>query len=72
MPSLSLLKQVSVCARSYEDDGITFKLVNQQEVATNMAFTVVGPFTLQSMIQPLWPQRRIVGDEQQHRLFQKS
>jgi hypothetical protein len=24
------------------------------------------------MIQPLWPQRRIVGDEQQHRLFQKS
>ena len=38
--------------------------------AADVALAVIGPVTFERMVQPLGPQRRIVGDEQQHRLLQ--
>ena len=37
-------------ASADEVDCIAFKLVDQQEVAANVAFTVIGPIAAQRMI----------------------
>ncbi len=73
-PSWALLEQVGMAARAHEDDLLSsatpLQPVDQQEVAADVALTVVSPFADKCVVQPLWLERRIVGDQQQHRLFQ--
>ena len=46
--------------------------VDHKEVASDMALAMVGPLALERVIQPLWPKRRIVCDEQHHDFLQLS
>lgn len=54
----------------HEVNRISFKLVNQQEVAANVAFPVVGPIAFERVIQPLSAKWAIVGNQEQHRLLE--
>lgn len=65
----SFLKQFRVRACPDEGDDIAVQPVDQQEIATDVAFAVVGPIALGRVIQPLCSQRQVVGNQQQHRLF---
>lgn len=47
---LSLTKQLSVSAGTHEVNGIAFKLVDQEKIATNMAFTEICPIALERVI----------------------
>lgn len=53
-------------------DAVAFDLVDEQEIAANMAFTVIRPVSLQGVTLPFWSERCIVGDQQQHRLLQSA
>lgn len=66
----SFLEQFGVRTRTHEDDGVALQPVDQQEVSADVTFAVVGPITLQRVIKPFRPQRGIIADKQQHRLFQ--
>jgi len=68
--SLSILEQIGVRPRAYEDDGITLEPVDQQEITANVAFAMVSPVAFEWMVQPFGTQRRIVGNEQQYGHFQ--
>ena len=57
-------------AGAHEVDVMTPHLVNQQEVAPNMAFPVIGPLALQCVVQPLGAQGYVIGDQQNHGLFE--
>lgn len=63
-----------MAARAHEDDllasATALQPVDQQEVAADVAFAMVSPFAGKGVVQPLRPERRIIGDQQQHRLFQ--
>src|SRR5690349_13649813 len=59
-------------AGANEDDRIPLNLIDEQEVAADVTFAVVAPFTLEWMIQPFRRQGRIIGYEKQHRLFQPT
>jgi hypothetical protein len=71
---VSSLEQIGMCSCPHEDDALhrssTFEPVNQEEIPANVAFSMIGPVAGQRVIQPLRPQRTIVGDEQQHHLFE--
>jgi hypothetical protein len=45
-----------VGAAANEDDGIAFQLINQQEVAANVTFSVIIPVAFERMIQPFGSQ----------------
>ena len=70
----ALLKQVGMRAGAHEDKLLVrtaaLQLVDEQKVAADVALTVVGPATDKCMVQPLWPERRIVCDKRQHDLLQ--
>lgn len=65
-----ILKQFGVRARAHKNDRVVVGFENQQEVATNVAFTVVGPVTLERVVKPFGAERSVVGDKQQHRFLQ--
>ena len=50
-------KEFGVRARSHKVDSVVSKLVDQQEVAPDVTFTMVGPFTFQWVIQPFDAER---------------
>ena len=47
-------------------NAIAFKPVDQQKVAADMAFAVVGSMAFQRMVEPFRAKRPIVGNQQQH------
>lgn len=53
-----------------EVDGGVLDLVNQEEIPTYVTFSMVGPFALEGVIQPLRAQWRVVGDQEQHGLLE--
>src|SRR6185295_4468073 len=55
---------------AHEVELISIDLIDQEEVATDVTFTVITPFPFQGMIEPLWTKRGVVSNQQQHRLFQ--
>lgn len=61
-------------AGSDKDNKIGFafviKPVNKKEIPTNMAFPVSFPLAFQWMIQPFSTERTVIGDQQQHYLFE--
>ena len=58
-------------ASSNEDYLIALsELVDQQEIAPNMAFPVVRPLTAQRMIVVFRRQSALICDEQHHRVFE--
>lgn len=57
-------------SRPHEVNRISFNLVNQQEIAANVAFPVVSPIAFERVVQPLSAQRAIVGNQQEHRLLE--
>ena len=63
-----------MCPRSNERDRCVSvaasQAIDQKKVTPDMTLAMVGPIALERMIQPLGPQRRIVGNEQQHDLLQ--
>ena len=64
------LEQTGIGARAHEVDGVAFQLVDQQEVAADVAFTVIGPIPFDRVVQPLGSKGRVVGDQQQHCLLE--
>ena len=66
----SIAEKFGVGARTNKVNPVGVDLVNQQEVAADMAFTVICPFPFQAVIQPLRGKRCVIGDEQQHRLLE--
>jgi hypothetical protein len=47
--------------------AIIHEFVGQQEIPADVTFAVTHPVaTRQRMIFPFWPERAIVGDQQQH------
>ena len=64
----ALLKKFSVSASADEDYNLvcsgTLELVDKQEIAADVAFAMVDPFTFQCMIKPFGSKRFIVGDKQ--------
>ena len=69
-------KEIGMCARSNKRDrrvGVAAsRAIYQKEVTSDMTRAMVGPLALERVIQPLRPQRRIVGDEQQHDFLQPT
>ena len=65
-----LTEQLRMRSASNKVDPVCFHLVDQQKVAADMAFAVIGPIPLQRVIQPFRTQRGIVRDQQQHRVFE--
>ena len=60
-----------MCASAHENHLAGFAIVNefvgQQEIAADVTFAVTDPVaTRQRMVFPFWPERAIVGDQQQH------
>jgi hypothetical protein len=71
----SLLEQVRVRARSLENDASTLPslvvdLVDQQEIAADVAFAMAGPFAFERVVKPFGTERRVVGDEDEYRLLE--
>jgi hypothetical protein len=58
----SVAEQFRMRSGPHKVDGIALHLENQQEVATDMALPMIGPLTFQSVVQPLGPQRFVIGD----------
>ena len=56
--------------RTHEDDllaiPLAFDSIDEQEVATDVAFAMIAPFPSQWMIQPLRAKGPFVGDQQKH------
>ena len=50
--------------------AFAIKAIDQEEIAANMAFPVVGPVAFQWVVQSLRPQGLVVGDQEQHDLFE--
>jgi hypothetical protein len=50
--SASFLEQVGVRPGAHEDQGVAVPAVDQQEVAANVAFAVIGPAALERLVQP--------------------
>jgi hypothetical protein len=48
----------------------TETLVSKQEVTANMAFPIAIPIAHEWMVLPFWPERTIIGNQQQHHLFE--
>lgn len=59
-----------MCPRPHEVDRVSLNLIDQQEVAANVAFPVVGPVAFERVILPLSPKRAIVSDQEQHGLLE--
>jgi len=61
-------------ARAYEDNRLlrapAFEPVDQKEIATDVAFTVICPFSNQRMILPLRRQLPFVRNQEKHRFFE--
>ena len=57
-------------SRPHEVNLVPLNLVNQQEVAANVALPVVGPIAFERVVQPLSAKRAIVGNQQQYRLLE--
>ena len=74
MSQPTLLEQLSVSACTDKNDeamlATVINTIGQEEVTADMTFAVAVPIPAQSMVKPLRPQSAIIGDEQQHRLFE--
>lgn len=62
-------------SRPHEHDLAAFAaavldLVDQQEIAADVAFAGAGPFALEGVIEPLGTERSVVGDEEEHRFLE--
>ena len=57
-PTTVLLEQLSMRTRTRKNNllilSAMLKAVDQQEVTSNMAFSVISPIVSQRVIQPLW------------------
>lgn len=61
-------------SRAHEYNCATFPntvvdLVDQQEIAPDMAFPMAAPIGTQGVIPPLGAQRCVIGDDQKHHLL---
>ena len=65
-----VFEQFGVTSGSHENNGVRFDPVDQEKVAANVAFAMVGPVTLQRMISPFGAQWAVVGDQQKHCFFE--
>ena len=72
MQGRSVAEKLGVRARADKVDRVGLNLVNQQEIAADMAFAVIGPSTLQGMVQPLGAKGRVIGDQRDHGLFESD
>ena len=54
----SLVEQLSVCACPHKVDGISIKLIDQQEITADMAFSVIDPLAFEWVIEPFGAKRR--------------
>ena len=74
LPSCPLFEQLRVRAGAHKDDllvrSAAFQAIDQQEVAADVAFAMIGPVTGERMIAPLGPERAVIGDQQQHCLLE--
>jgi hypothetical protein len=66
----SLVEQLSVCACPHKVDGISIKLIDQQEITADMAFSVIDPLAFEWVIKPFGAKRRIAGYQQHHGLLE--
>lgn len=67
-----LFEKFGVCPDPREDDAGIVGLVNQEEIATNMAFAEACPLSSEGVIFPFCAERAIIGDEQEHDLLQPT
>src|SRR5271165_5623046 len=69
-----LFEQVRVRARAHKSDDfvrrLAIKAIDQEEIATNVAFAMSRPLAGQNVIQPLRSQRAVIGDEQYHQFLE--
>lgn len=63
-------KQFCVRSSANKDHAVGIQPVDQKQITFRVAFTVIGPFALQFMIQPLWCQRPVIGNQPQHDLLE--
>jgi len=68
------LKQIGVRAGPYKHNQamlcIVIEFVRQQKVAADMTFSMTFPIPTQWVIEPLWPERAVIGDQQEHGVFE--
>lgn len=57
------LEEFSVGSGADEIDLISFKLINQKKIATDMALAVIGPIALEGMIHPFQAQWCVIRDQ---------
>jgi hypothetical protein len=50
MQGRSAAEELGMRARAHKVDRVGLNLVNQQEIAANMAFAVIGPSALEGMV----------------------
>ena len=69
-----LIKQIGMGASADEPHEsvwiLPLKPIDQKEIAPDMTFPMVRPLPAESMIQPLRPQRPVVGDQKQDHFLQ--
>jgi hypothetical protein len=67
---MSITEEFGVRARANKVNPVGINVVDEQEVAPDMAFMVVCPFPFQAVIQSLWGNGCVIGNEQQHGLLE--
>ena len=57
---------MGTCANEVDGLGLdlALDLIDQREVTADVALPVIGPVTLEWVVQPFKPERRIVGNKQ--------
>lgn len=65
-----LFKELRMGSGPDKDEFVIIDAIDQQEVASDVAFTVPSPIAGKLMILPLRRYRAGIGDQQQHHLFQ--
>ena len=68
----SHLKHLNKRPRPHKMHGVALDLIDQQKIAADMTLAAIGPLALQRRIKLFQPQRRVIGDQRQHRDFQQA
>jgi hypothetical protein len=56
--------------KHYTVRSAVIKPIDQKKITADMTFTISCPISGQSMVKPLFSQRSIIPDQEQHSLFE--
>lgn len=69
---LALFEKFRMRAGALKNDRFVIACVDQEKIAADMAFAMVGPRALERVIFPLRWQRTVIRDQQKHDVLQPA